>query len=1160
MKATKKWLALAVCFGLMLGCGSENQKSEVPLVNPSADKLMLATASTANSAVNRYSNVAEDGKFLIDVLFVYTPAAKALMEANNVDPDEHALQHINKNNDDLLRSKITTSKLRYVGKHYVTEEDYIRTNRYPNSSNGTHVLLWLLSLRDAYGADKIAVVHQGVVNNGGGDSVSFPYNPVMPFSHEFGHAMGIGHGGCDGGDYTTLRYANGAQFRWLNFIDGEEALPYPPDAGTIMCGNNSGFYTNANLVLSWQEIETYVNEGHLPNDLSFYEPLRESGMRMGHPDYADAARQWMEVDEAASNNYPTSLPLNYSDSEWYEKDDCLAFYDNVDYANLISEICIGDSISNTSVITSQAESVRIGKNTALRLFSNREYKVELSTLFYSSSNLSDYFGVRSGDLSDTVYIEAFHKDDREAFFASSFEVSHTFGNDRNWYTPNGLTVSPDGSEIFAMHDGIDVFSPDGSLIRHLDVNTAYAFGLGLIATGDLIIPTDQSCRVVDKNDGTVTMIPGCRGTDAEIDSSGNLYIVNRNGSVTNWLPQADGSFVRGSLYINGQAGEPGSNDHFSRSTGIAIDKDRDLMYLVDGHNCRVQVFDLSGNYQRTIGAEPGMECEDSPGRGGRLRSPFGISLDKQGVVYVTETFKPWYFPGLPTSHFNVGVQVFDPTGTFITQFAYNMIDPGYLHVDSEGKVYVMESGGDPDPTGVSKIIVFQKIKEDLSGSYAFRVPGGEFAMQHIYAGGNPSAGLGFGDTYNYLAGQRIEARTSWTLSAVEGEPDTYTIQSNHHGLYLDADDSDQFETNLEQYKDTIVSRPPTGDDSQKWVVKKLENGNVTIQEKISGFFISNDLYIQKSVETNSANTMWIAIPVTTPPASSYIASQRLGEGSNWVTPNGVAVSPDGSEIFALHDGIEMFAADGSLIRHLNVSTAYSFGLSLTAAGDLFIPSDTGMTCRLVDKTSGEVTLLSTCQANDADFDTAGNLYTVSRVGFINKWILQENGSFIKDNFFIDGRLGLPGDNGHFVGSTSIAVDKNQELIYVADSKNCRVQAFNFAGNYQRTLGAEPGLLCENRPAGPGELRSPFGIAVDNQGLVYVSETDEPWHIPASGNYPNVGVQVFDITGTFVTQFAIDMNDPGYLDVDNQGTVYVMESGDGGSVIVFEQAPTPVPLP
>ena len=153
--------------------------------------------------------------------------------------------------------------------------------------------------------------------------------------------------------------------------------------------------------------------------------------------------------------------------------------------------------------------------------------------------------------------------------------------------------------------------------------------------------------------------------------------------------------------------------------------------------------------------------------------------------------------------------------------------------------------------------------DDLSGSYAFKVPlDRPFSGRTISASGNPDAGIGFGDTYNTLAGGGIDSTRIWTLTAVPGEPDTYTIQSQRHGLYMDGDDSDEFEAGYDdRYEDTIVSRSPQNDDSQKWIVKKLANGHFTIQEQSNRYFLSSDFYIQKTVEGDSGNVEWAAIPI-----------------------------------------------------------------------------------------------------------------------------------------------------------------------------------------------------------------------------------------------------------------------------------------------------------
>ena len=152
--------------------------------------------------------------------------------------------------------------------------------------------------------------------------------------------------------------------------------------------------------------------------------------------------------------------------------------------------------------------------------------------------------------------------------------------------------------------------------------------------------------------------------------------------------------------------------------------------------------------------------------------------------------------------------------------------------------------------------------EDLSGAYTFQAAGGDLANRYIWAGsGSFENGPGVFDNYNHLVGGGTEDTITWTLSAVPGESETYTIQSHYHGLYMDGDDSEAFDYSYDdRFEDTIVSRPAQHDDSQKWIVRRLANGHVTIQEKTNSYFLSNDFYIQKTVADDSGNVEWIATP------------------------------------------------------------------------------------------------------------------------------------------------------------------------------------------------------------------------------------------------------------------------------------------------------------
>ena len=119
--------------------------------------------------------------------------------------------------------------------------------------------------------------------------------------------------------------------------------------------------------------------------------------------------------------------------------------------------------------------------------------------------------------------------------------------------------------------------------------------------------------------------------------------------------------------------------------------------------------------------------------------------------------------------------------------------------------------------------------------------------------------------------------------------------------------------------------------------------------------------------------------------------------------------------------------------------------------------------------------------------------------------------------------------GQFETPTGIAVDEDGN-VYVADSGNNRVQKFSSTGRYIRQWGS----------MGDGLLRGPTDVAVDPQGTVYVVDSR------------NRKVQKFSSTGAFLGKWGSpdrsprgegSFQHPGQIAVDREGRVYVGDLGD-----------------
>jgi hypothetical protein len=70
------------------------------------------------------------------------------------------------------------------------------------------------------------------------------------------------------------------------------------------------------------------------------------------------------------------------------------------------------------------------------------------------------------------------------------------------------------------------------------------------------------------------------------------------------------------------------------------------------------------------------------------------------------------------------------------------------------------------------------------------------------------------------------------------------------------------------------------------------------------------------------------------------------------------------------------------------------------------------------------------------------------------------------------------DNYVFYGGISIDVD-DQGNIYVLEGGNCRLQKFDLTGQYLQTIG--------KKGQGPGEFESPWGLLLDKENNIYISE-------------------------------------------------------------------------
>jgi DNA-binding beta-propeller fold protein YncE len=122
-----------------------------------------------------------------------------------------------------------------------------------------------------------------------------------------------------------------------------------------------------------------------------------------------------------------------------------------------------------------------------------------------------------------------------------------------------------------------------------------------------------------------------------------------------------------------------------RPGGITVDRQGNL-YVADGANDRIQIFDSNGHFLTMWGTKGEREGEfhlsDSPGHA------YGaVAVDAQGTIYIADTF-------------NYRIQKFTNDGKFLTMWGSKgeedgqFLRPINLEVDSQGNVYVIDDHRD----------------------------------------------------------------------------------------------------------------------------------------------------------------------------------------------------------------------------------------------------------------------------------------------------------------------------------------------------------------------------------------------------------------------------------------------------------------------------------
>lgn len=577
------------------------------------------------------------------------------------------------------------------------------------------------------------------------------------------------------------------------------------------------------------------------------------------------------------------------------------------------------------------------------------------------------------------------------------------------------------------------------------------------------------------------------------------------------------SAVGGVTGIMGIVQENESQVCFNNPVALSKDSEGNI-YVADMGNNRIVKLSSTGSLLQKFG---------SLGTGeGQFDTPFGVAIDNNGDILVADTA-------------NYRIQKFDPNFNFIKQWGTEGTGENQfglvreIAIDSQNRYHVCDEFND-------RIQVF-----DENGTYLFEYGGrgtdaGKFNLPQGIAISRTAEGdhVYVCDTYN----NRIQVfDTSGNVidhigSTVQGDGN-YSFY-HPRGVNIDDTNGDVYIADTYNHKIKIYNSEHVHQYSSSLGIAALEPVYPCQVLPVGGgkFFIADTGNSQLIYRDCNSIISHIGVPRTSGMYSGITGVTTDSTGNIFVTDS-------------MNHRVLKYNSSGTLIDKWGGNSGNggpsSYGtmyweftapkqISYDKAFNRILIADTGNSRIQVFNANG--TWISNFGYGVFEnpmgvcTDSLGNIY-IADTG--NNRVMKCNAYGITVTTWggygtADGKFNMP---------CFIACDSSNN-VYVVDRGNCRVQKFSSSGRFLAAWGTNGGVPVggplDNEGSGDGDLFLPIGICVDQNNMVYVTDSS------------NNRVQVFTSNGTYVEQFGyFSGNEDGFFSPQGiavrGNNVYVVDS-------------------
>ncbi len=635
-----------------------------------------------------------------------------------------------------------------------------------------------------------------------------------------------------------------------------------------------------------------------------------------------------------------------------------------------------------------------------------------------------------------------------------------------------------------------------------------------------------------------------------LDLQGNLYVADTlNETIRKVAPDSSVATVAGLALKIGVDNGAGASARFNSPAALAVDANHNV-YVADQYNHTIRKI-TPGGLVTTLAGSPGQTGhDDGLGNAARFNFPSALAIDPAGNLYVADTL-------------NHAIRKITPAGQVTTP------------------------AGNPAANGTD---------DGIGNQARFNSPRGI-----AYA---PGGLLYVADTDNQTLRRITADGTVTTLAGTAGQPGNadgtgasasfsspYAVAAGPDGtLYVADSANDTIRRVTPDGTVTSLAGDPTPPDlSSRPFISFADGLGQAAQFKYpQGIAIDalGNAYVADS-GNNAIRRITPAGQVTTLAGSIPPGSQDgPASSARFRHPTGLAPTPSGNLFVVDGDNftIRQIATNGLVqtIAGLAGASGINDGpgadarftgprkLTLSPSGNLFVADTANATIRQLTPSPNGAWIVSTfagqarnpgsangagtaAQFNalyDVAADSHGNLFVADKDNQVIRKITPDGAvSTFAGIVAFPGSTDGPGDQAQFKSPYGIAVDSGG-YVYVADTLNHTIRKITPDGMVSTLAGQAGSTGNDDGPGSQARFTAPYGVAVDAGGNVYVADyfNNLIRKITPQGFVSTVAGQVENDPDDFPLNGSADgagsaarFYNPKGIAVDPAGTIYVADS-------------------